>query len=192
MTRVNLSRKIDYWVYIVLGQKNEKFVTVLMVLSLFLLTLFSPQSVLSSEAPNTTGTVNSNIISRSDAEVDYLNEINNLRKSMGQKKLIVDRRLSISARKKALDMLYIGYWGHYAPNNVSFADYIWGDSPKATKVGENLAKCYKDRSGTFKALKASPTHYAIMIGDFTDFGVAEVKDTNNGCINTVMHFSKYK
>jgi uncharacterized protein YkwD len=162
-------------------------------LALFAAIIISPQLSLLAQAPRTN---NSHALysakpSRTDTENFYLNAINELRASKELKPLIIDSKLSFSANQKGLDMSAENYWGHYAPSGKSFADYIWQYSPKAKTVGENLAKCYSSRQDAFEALKASPTHYALMIGNFTNFGISEVIDNNNGCINTVMHFSLY-
>ena len=63
--------------------------------------------------------------------------------------------------------------------------------PRADRVGENLARCFDSRQEAFDALVASPTHYAIMTGQFTNFGVSEVEDSASGCTYTTMHFAQY-
>jgi uncharacterized protein YkwD len=162
-------------------------------LSLFVAILISPQLSLLAQAPrtNTSQALYSIKPSRTETENFYLDVINELRVSKNLEPLIIDNKLSLSANQKGLDMSNEKYWGHYAPSGKSFADFIWQSSPKANTVGENLAKCYVSRQDAFEALKASPTHYAIMVGSFTNFGVSEVMDYNSGCINTVMHFSQY-
>jgi len=132
------------------------------------------------------------LITRTEAETYYLNAVNELRASRGLAPLIVDSRLTASATQKGTDMVSQSYWGHYAPNGTAFSDYIWQTSPKADRVGENLARCFTTRQAAFEALVASPTHYAIMTGKFTNFGVAEVEDTQSGCTYTTMHFAEYQ
>ena len=130
-------------------------------------------------------------IVRSESELFYLDKVNSLRAERGLEPLVIDSRLSLSASQKTADMVGQGYWGHYAPSGASFSDYIWRDSPKAVRVGENLAKCFDTRAAAFDALVASPTHYAVMVGQFTNFGVSEQPDPTSGCTYTTMHFAFY-
>jgi uncharacterized protein YkwD len=160
-----------------------------------IVTVMSPPLTLLAKSPVANASESNNIsavIARSDAEVYYLNSVNNLRAERGLPPMVIDARLTASAVKKSNDMVIQKYWEHYAPNGTSFSDFIWGDSPKAIHVGENLARCFVTRNDAFKALVASPTHYAIMVGSFTNLGVSEVKDTASGCTYTTMHFSDYK
>ncbi|MEI6237363.1 MAG: CAP domain-containing protein [Candidatus Saccharibacteria bacterium] len=156
--------------------------------------ILSPQLSLLAQAPRN-GTVNQSVnsttVTRTSAENYYLKAINDLRISKELPVLVIDSRLSSSANQKGIDMSNSNYWGHYAPMGKSFADFIWQVSPNAETVGENLAKCYSSQQSAFEALIASPTHYAIMVGNFTNFGVSEVVDKNSGCINTIMHFAQY-
>lgn len=137
---------------------------------------------------------NSNSISvLTDAESYYFQAVNNLRASKNLPAYTYDKRLSLSADKKTNDMIDQDYWAHYAPNSgPAFSDYIWAQSPTALRVGENLARCYETREAAFDALVHSPTHYAIMVGDFTNFGVYEKTNPKNGCVYATMHFSLYK
>jgi len=161
----------------------------------FLSILLSPQLSSLAQAPsnNSVKAVSSGTgITHNETETYYLNAVNQLRSQKGLKPLIIDSRLSNSAKDKAIDMGSNKYWGHYAPVGRSFADFIWAHSPNAVTVGENLAKCYTSKKEAFDALVASPTHYAIMTGNFTNFGVSELLNKNDSCTYTVMHFSQYK
>lgn len=162
--------------------------------ALFIAVFFSPAFTAFARSPIAVAAnvPTAQIVSRSDAETYYLSAVNQLRSDRGQSPLIIDARLTISAAQKTSDMMSQAYWGHYAPNGRSFSDYIWGVSPKADKVGENLARCFTTRQSAFEALVASPTHYAIMTGQFTNFGVSEMFDAPSGCMLTTMHFSLYQ
>ena len=155
--------------------------------------LLSPPLTGLVESPVAQATANASqtIIARTDAEVFYLNAVNSLRTQRGLAPLIIDTRLSASATQKGNDMALQGYWAHYAPNGTAYSDYIWRTSPDAYRVGENLARCFTSRQEAFQALVASPTHYAIMTGQFTNFGVSEVQDAASGCTYTTMHFAQY-
>jgi uncharacterized protein YkwD len=131
------------------------------------------------------------IITRSTAEEYYLRAVNELRSSYNLRPLLIDSNLTKSAISKGQDMVDYAYWGHYPTNRPSFSDFIWADSPKATRVGENLAKCYTVRQDAFNALKNSPTHLANMLGDYTNFGVAEIYNPFNNCTYTAMHFALF-
>ena len=160
---------------------------------LFIVTVTSPSLTMLASSPvaSAAGTPTATVITRTDAEQYYIGAINTLRASKGLSALLIDARLSASATQKGNDMVLQNYWAHYAPNGMSFSDYIWRLSPKADRVGENLARCYDTRQVAFEALLASPTHYAIMVGDYTNFGVSEVQDTNSGCTYVTMHFADY-
>ena len=136
-------------------------------------------------------TLNSNYVSSvNPADVSYIDAINNLRGSVGQQPLSYDSRLENSAYDKARNMVASDYWGHYSPFGESFSDFIWRRSPTSKRVGENLAKCYTSRVQAFDALVASPTHYQIMVGDFTNVGISEQVSPKDNCTYTVLHFAK--
>gem|GEM_PF-511117 len=164
-------------------------IAVFSALTIFMSPTLTP--LLQSPVANASQTNSTTIITRSDAETYYLQAVNQLRATRGLAPMIVDSRLSASAMQKSNDMVLQNYWAHYAPNGTSFSDYIWRMSPKAEQVGENLARCFDSRQAAFDALVASPTHYAVMTGRFTNFGVAEVQDTVSGCTYTTMHFAEY-
>ncbi len=124
------------------------------------------------------------------ADVFYIEKINNLRASVGEPYLFYKPALERSAAYKAQDMINNNYWGHFSPYGSSFSDFIWRETPFSEKVGENLAKCYDSRNDAFKALVNSPTHYEIMVGDFTHVGISERINLSDGCIYTVLHFAK--
>ena len=170
-------------------EANKLVLAIVLTVSVFLsppLTFFAESPVVA--AATTDSAV---IIVRTDAETYYLSAVNELRSGRGLPLLKVDSRLSTSALQKGNDMVLQNYWGHYAPSGNSFSDYIWGTSPKADTVGENLARCFATREEAFDALVASPTHYANMAGSYTNFGVSEVLNTTSGCTYTTMHFAQY-
>lgn len=157
-------------------------------------TLMSPPLTLLAKSPVASASVDQNksaVVARTDEEVYYLNAVNNLRAGRGLAPMVIDSRLTSSARNKGNDMVLQHYWDHYAPSGIAFSDYIWNLSPRANHVGENLARCFDTRSAAFDALVASPTHYAVMVGSFTNFGVSEVTEPISGCTYTTMHFSDY-
>lgn len=124
------------------------------------------------------------------ASTQYLAKINALRTQKNLHALHIMPELEQSAHNKATAMVGQHYWGHYAPDGVSFKDYIWQSVPKADYVGENLARCFNSRDNAFTALVASPTHYEIMVGNFEYVGASEVTDPQLGCTITVFHFAQ--
>lgn len=172
-------------------RRSRYYIAVGIVIGLLVSPIFT--DLASSPVANAANNSATTISVQTDAENYYLQAVNNLRASKNLPVLAYDKRLSSSANKKTNDMIDQDYWAHYAPNSgPSFSDYIWGQSPGATRVGENLARCYESRSAAFVALVNSPTHYAIMVGNFTNFGVYEAINSKNGCVYATMHFSQYK
>lgn len=121
---------------------------------------------------------------------EYLNLINELRGQVNLKPLNYNDKLTASASSKAFDMQIYNYWGHKSPSGINFGDFIWRESPKSERVGENLARCFETSDSTFDALKNSQSHYDVMIGDFTDFGMVELFNDKDNCNYAVFHFSK--
>lgn len=173
-----------------LMHKSRYSVAILLVIA----TVMSPPLTLLAKSPVASASLSQNdttIVSRSEAESYYINALNTLRAERGLAPMVIDTRLSESAHNKGIAMVQERYWDHYSPSGKAFSDYIWQLSPRAQHIGENLARCYESRPEAFNALIASPTHYAIMVGAFTNFGVAEVYDTASGCTYTTMHFASY-
>lgn len=119
----------------------------------------------------------------------FLTKTNQLRATAGKQPLQPNSSLEASARAKLADMQTNHYWGHRSPSNISFSAYIWQEDENAQLVGENLARCYDTYDEAFKALVNSPTHYSVLVGDFTDIGVAS-QWTDYGCESIVMHVAK--
>lgn len=125
------------------------------------------------------------------ADIFYVQKVNELRAKKGLKPVRLLQELNQSSNNKVTDMVANHYWSHFAPNNgPTFSSIIWERVPVAEEVGENLARCYLARSSAFDALVASPTHYAIMVGNFNYMGVSEAYDANLGCTIMAMHFAR--
>jgi uncharacterized protein YkwD len=114
---------------------------------------------------------------------------NDLRLGLGLPGLEPRQSLEQSAYLKAEAMKNDYYWGHYAPDGTRFSKYIWQKEPSAVLVGENLARCFDNYDMAFKALVNSPTHYAVLTGDFDYIGVSSIT-LDDGCESIVMHFVK--
>lgn len=117
-----------------------------------------------------------------------LQKTNDLRKAQGLNTLLPSEELVSSANAKLADMQQKNYWSHYAPDGASFSGFIWQYDTDASLVGENLARCYQSYDEAFAALVASPTHYAVLTGKFTNVGIAS-STLADGCESIVMHVS---
>ncbi len=175
--------------FLATAYKYKYFLASLVFVSFIVFPILKPQIINNTASVNAVSTIkfdSTNIPS----EYYYLSVINKLRISKGLNLLVADTNLNTSAISKANAMINNGYFGHYSENGISFADYIWAQSPEAKKVGENLAKCYENDQQTFEALLQSLAHYGVMTGDFTNFGMGSILNTNDSCVYQVFHFSK--
>ena len=114
---------------------------------------------------------------------------NELRSTKELPPLTPNRSLEVSAEAKLQEMANQKYWGHYTADGQSFSRFILEQVPDSQLVGENLARCYANYDTAFEALRQSPLHYLVMMGDFTDIGVSSAIDSN-GCESIVMHVAK--
>ena len=160
-----------------------KFFTNFKFLIFIIILLGSITSVSSQAASPSISSINSKV-------QDHLSLINELRTQSNLEPLLYNDNLAKSATNKALDMQSANYWGHQSPLGISFSDFIWRELPNSERVGENLARCFESSDLTFTALKNSQSHYDVMVGDFTDFGMVEIFNNSDGCIYSVFHFSK--
>jgi uncharacterized protein YkwD len=130
------------------------------------------------------------IYNSSTAVMQRMVELNNdLRSTKELAPLRENRALEVSAQTKLQEMSTLKYWGHYTDDGLSFSRFIFDQEPNSELVGENLARCYSSHDAAFVALMKSPTHYLVMMGDFTDVGVASFID-KDGCEYIVMHYAK--
>jgi len=132
------------------------------------------------------------IVVRPTTDTYYLQAVNSIRIAHHLKPLMIDDRLDHSAANKNIDMINNDYWDHIAPSQIRFSDFIWNQSPRASHVGENLARCFKTNADAMKAFEASPTHYANIVGDYTAMGVSVSVDPTTQCNYVTMHFASYK
>lgn len=121
----------------------------------------------------------------------YQSAVNNLRNKYGLPGVSIDDKLIVSSNNKVNDMINRHYWAHTSPNGTPFSTFVWQADNRANHSGENLTRCFKSRDEAFKALVASPTHFAVMTGDFTAIGVTESVEPDTGCVITAMHFSRH-
>lgn len=123
-----------------------------------------------------------------DNQPTLLELVNIERSKTGIKPLTYDQRLLDSAIVKVNDLIDNNYWSHNRPNGEKFSINIYDHIPKATIVGENLARCFDTVDKTFKGLNNSPGHHANIVNDkYTLYGDATA--SGNGCSYVVQHFA---
>lgn len=126
---------------------------------------------------------------KTDVMKSMVDDTNKLRFNLGLPALEPKESLEKSAYLKADVMNRDYYWGHYSPDGTRFSEYIWQTEPEASLVGENLARCFDNYDLAFRALANSPTHYAVLTGNFNFVGVSSIVQPD-GCESIVMHFAK--
>ena len=153
-------------------------------------TLFALGSVLLFGSTRVLTAANSDVLysSKSDVMQTLTQKTNELRATKNLPALMQSQKLELSANDKLRNMQEQRYWGHYAPDGSSFSQYIWQYDNDAQLVGENLARCYVNYDAAFAALVNSPTHYQVLMGDFTHIGISS-QLLQDGCESIVMHFS---
>jgi uncharacterized protein YkwD len=127
----------------------------------------------------------------SEAQTFYLDKVNTLRAVHGLAPVNGLAQLQVSATQKTNHMATKHYWSHYGPDGMTYKEFISTAVPQAAYGGENLAKCYPTRQEAFDALVASPSHYKIMVGNFTYMGIGETYDEKMGCTLMAMHFARF-
>jgi uncharacterized protein YkwD len=101
--------------------------------------------------------------------------------------LFLDPQLTESAQAKADDLVANQYWAHNRPGATSW-DWFTKAGYVYSSAGENLAKCWPDTESVVKAWIASPTHEAVMSGNYQDVGFGIAKNPKDGCNYIVAHF----
>lgn len=118
----------------------------------------------------------------------YLYLLNKERAKNGLDELKLNDKLNTSAQLKANDMKEFDYWAHDNPNGTEPWHFFKLAGYEYEKAGEVLAKNYDTPADTIAAWIASPTHYDVLMGDFTEVGFGQV--TYNGTTVTVGHFAR--
>ncbi len=96
--------------------------------------------------------------------------------------LSLNAKLSLSAEKKAMDILAKGYFAHVSPSGVGPAELAQSVGYDYLSIGENLALGgFKDDADLVAAWMASPGHRANILGShYKEIGVAVVYGSYNG------------
>ena len=109
----------------------------------------------------------------------YLELINDYRASKGLNTLRLSDKLNSSAQLKANDMELNRYFEHTSPDGTEPWHWFEIAGYDYEKSGEVLAKNYATPDATVKAWIASPTHNAILVGDYTEVGFGSVHFSSN-------------
>lgn len=120
--------------------------------------------------------------------VGVLEVVNEYRKSMGRAPLRMDDQLVRSAQLKASHMVEFNYWAHTSPSGVTPWSFFKQVGYAYDDAGENLARCFVTPAGVVNGWINSPTHEAILIGDYGDVGFASAYNEADGCRYVVGHF----
>jgi uncharacterized protein YkwD len=113
--------------------------------------------------------------------------INQYRSTKHLPYLALDAQLNTSAQAKADDLATVGYWAHERPGRTPWS-FIDDAGYKYQRAGENLAKCYLTTKEVVEAWIASPTHEAVLTGDYQDVGFGIRHSDKNNCDYVVAHF----
>lgn len=118
----------------------------------------------------------------------YLFIINQERADRGLGELRINDKLNISAQLKANDMQKFDYWAHDNPNGTEPWHFFELAGYEYEVAGEVLAKNYDTPAKTIAAWIASPTHYDVLMGDYTEIGLGQVSYGDTTV--TVGHFAR--
>lgn len=118
-----------------------------------------------------------------------LQGINQDREELNLKPLQENLKLNQSAQLKANDLQNRNYWAHTAPDGTEPWVYLDQVGYEYQSAAENLGKCYDSPQAMLEAWRASPSHYATMVGDYDDVGFGMRIHTLD-CIIVVNHFGK--
>lgn len=111
--------------------------------------------------------------------------INDTRANLGLITLLENGSLNASAAAKCQHMIVNDYFSHDAPDGTSWASFITGFVAK----GEILGNMWNGTTiqTQHQMWLDSPTHYAIIVGEYAHFGMAQCTYANGHNL-TVVHF----
>ena len=96
--------------------------------------------------------------------------INEVRQKAGKAPVVENEALNRAARARNSQMIINRYWDHFDQEKKSWYDTVKLFAPFNARVGENLAICFTNNEEVVKGWINSPTHYELMIGNFTQVG----------------------
>ncbi len=111
-------------------------------------------------------------IEKRNAVLEYVNQY---RKEVGKKPLILSEQLSIAATIRALEMAESKIIDHIRPDGRECFSIFDDMGIRATSMGENVAYGYQKVSSVLEAWKNSPTHYDNIINaKYTYIGIGVI------------------
>lgn len=114
-----------------------------------------------------------------------LGMINDTRASLGLSRLSENGSLNASAAAKCRHMVVNDYFAHDAPDGTSWASFITAFGTKGEILGRQWGGATLEYQ--HQMWLNSSTHYGVIVGNYSHFGVAQCK-YNNGHDLTVVHF----
>lgn len=122
---------------------------------------------------------------------EVVNLTNQQRAQNGLPPLVLNEKLSVSARAKGENMIAENYWSHVSPSGTQPWYFFSQSGYNYRHAGENLARDFPTASAAMTAWMASPTHRDnILSPRYEDVGIAVMDGQLDGRETTliVSHF----
>jgi len=113
--------------------------------------------------------------------------VNQYRSTKHLSYLALNTKLESSAQAKADDLVAQNYWAHTRPGKTPW-DFFNTVGYDYQRAGENLAKCWTSTNAIVEAWINSPTHQAVLVGDYEDVGFGIAHSSRDDCNYVVAHF----
>lgn len=115
-----------------------------------------------------------------EAEVEMLQRINQLREERGLDRLELSQPLGVAAELKARDMAEQDYLAHVAPDGQTPRELLDEVGyPSNTEIGENIAAGQQSAEATFEQWLGSQAHREIMLSEeFTAIGIGRAHNAD--------------
>lgn len=118
---------------------------------------------------------------------EIIDLVNKEREKRGFEPLVEDKRLSVAAQAKGMNMLEENYWAHYSPSGKDPWLFITNSGYKFSYAGENLAKNFYKSDEVIAAWMASQTHRDNLLSPrYQNIGIAVIEGVLNGQKTTLI------
>ncbi|WP_197412840.1 CAP domain-containing protein [Arthrobacter sp. EpRS71] len=162
-------------------------VSCLLVATLFVLAPSSVRSEQTAPSPVVAPTIEA-----TERVPGVLAAVNAYRSTKQLSPVVLNDQLSESAQAKATDLVAGQYWSHDSPDGKTPWSFVSAAGYEYRTAGENLAKCYDSAQAVVDAWIASPSHEAVLTGDYEDAGFGVQHDDADDCDYVVGHFASSK
>jgi uncharacterized protein YkwD len=125
-------------------------------------------------------------------EIAFLSELNAYRVSKGLSKVRVSIALTRAANAHSKDMAANTFMSHTSSDGTSTGTRIKKYYPYNTGWGEIIAYGYTTGAQVFQAWKNSPSHDAVMRGDYLVVGISRVLSAANNYYYWTADFGGYR